>query len=80
MKAWDIEKNGNGDVMVQRGTGRRNEGRTMFSFDRVFNDNAPTAQVYDCIAKPIVQAVLTGKHGTIFAYGQTGRYVKLQYS
>ena len=44
----------------------------MFSFDGIFQENIGTAHVYDNFAKPIVQAVLDGKHGTIFTYGTSG--------
>ncbi|ODN03319.1 Kinesin-like protein KIF3A [Orchesella cincta] len=43
-----------------------------FSFDHVFPPNATQDDVYNAIASPIVQNVLDGYNGTIFAYGQTG--------
>jgi centromeric protein E len=46
-------------------------GRTFFSFDRTFGEDATTQNVYDGVAKNIVQSVVTGLNGTIFAYGQT---------
>lgn len=42
-----------------------------FSFDRVFDVNSTQQQVYLDSAKPIVDSVLEGFNGTIFAYGQT---------
>eukprot|EP01135_Chromosphaera_perkinsii_P011910 Nk52_evm27s2531 gene=Nk52_evmTU27s2531 len=42
-----------------------------FSFDRVFNYCSSQTQVYDYVAKPIVQDILKGYNGTVFAYGQT---------
>ena len=47
-------------------------GRTFFSFDVVFDENVHTSQVYQDIARPIVKGVASGRHGTIFSYGQTG--------
>lgn len=43
-----------------------------FSFDHVFNEESTQAEVYNAVARPIVQNVLEGYNGTIFAYGQTG--------
>ena len=43
-----------------------------FSFDAVFSENATQRKIYDTCAAPVVQSVLEGYNGTIFAYGQTG--------
>ena len=71
-KAWNIETHDGKDVLVQKGSGRRTEGKNMFSFDGVFQEDHSTSYVYDNFARPIVRAVLTGKHGTIFTYGTSG--------
>lgn len=71
-KAWNIEKVDGKDVLVQKGSGRKIEGKNMFTFDGVFQEDHSTSYVYDNFAKPIVKAVLTGKHGTIFTYGTSG--------
>jgi len=42
-----------------------------FVFDRVFGVDATQKEVYDYAAKPIINAVLRGFNGTVFAYGQT---------
>ncbi|XP_062866436.1 centromere-associated protein E isoform X2 [Trichomycterus rosablanca] len=42
-----------------------------FSFDRVFNAEESTNQLYQDIAKPLVVSTVEGYNGTIFAYGQT---------
>ena len=44
---------------------------TNFTFDRVFNLESTQKEVYDVAAKPIIDSVLDGFNGTIFAYGQT---------
>jgi centromeric protein E len=46
-------------------------GRTFFTFDKTFGEDADNRQVYDCVAKDIVMTVVQGLNGTIFAYGQT---------
>lgn len=43
-----------------------------FSFDAVFSDKSSPRHIYDVCAAPVVQSVLEGYNGTIFAYGQTG--------
>ncbi|CAG7824190.1 unnamed protein product [Allacma fusca] len=42
-----------------------------FCFDALFQD-AEQAEIYNQIARPLVQNVLEGYNATIFAYGQTG--------
>jgi len=42
-----------------------------FSFDHVFDMQTTQKQIYDAAAKPIIDSVLEGFNGTIFAYGQT---------
>ncbi|KXS18436.1 kinesin-domain-containing protein, partial [Gonapodya prolifera JEL478] len=43
-----------------------------FRFDAVFDRDASQEEVFDVVAKPVVQSVLEGYNGTVFAYGQTG--------
>ncbi|XP_062586138.1 kinesin-like protein KIF3A [Saccostrea cucullata] len=43
-----------------------------FTFDTVFDTNCKQVDVYNKTARPIVECVLEGYNGTIFAYGQTG--------
>ncbi|CAH1155037.1 unnamed protein product [Phaedon cochleariae] len=43
-----------------------------FKFARIFDENSTQMDIYRCIAVPIVQQVLQGYNGTIFAYGQSG--------
>ena len=43
-----------------------------FTYDGVFDDNSFQQQVYDDCAFSLVESVLEGYNGTIFAYGQTG--------
>lgn len=42
-----------------------------FSFDRIFAPTANQQDVFDLAARPIIDSVLEGFNGTIFAYGQT---------
>ncbi|CAN6641170.1 hypothetical protein TRVA0_018S01948 [Trichomonascus vanleenenianus] len=43
-----------------------------FTFDRVFDENAPQAEVFDYSLKVTVDDLMNGYNGTVFAYGQTG--------
>ncbi|PAV65692.1 hypothetical protein WR25_17211 [Diploscapter pachys] len=43
-----------------------------FFFDTVFHPECDQMTVYNMAARPIVENVLKGYNGTIFAYGQTG--------
>ncbi|XP_077293950.1 CENP-meta [Arctopsyche grandis] len=45
--------------------------RDTYTFDNVFDENSTTLNLYDKVARPIVEATLDGINGTIFAYGQT---------
>ena len=45
--------------------------RTFFTFDKTFGEDATTGQVYNDVAKGLVDSVVNGLNGTIFAYGQT---------
>jgi len=44
----------------------------MFTFDHVFGDDSRQVDIYNMTARPIVDFVLEGYNGTVFAYGQTG--------
>lgn len=43
-----------------------------FTFDAVYDMNSKQRDLYDETFRDLVQAVLDGFNGTIFAYGQTG--------
>ncbi|KAM3191142.1 hypothetical protein ACQJBY_068841 [Aegilops geniculata] len=44
----------------------------IFSFDKVFYDDAEQSDVYNFLAVPIVADAVNGINGTIISYGQTG--------
>ncbi|XP_073476773.1 kinesin-like protein KIF3A isoform X2 [Aquarana catesbeiana] len=49
-----------------------NEPPKTFTFDTVFGIDSNQLDVYNLTARPIIDSVLEGYNGTIFAYGQTG--------
>lgn len=44
-------------------------GTNKFQFDAVFDTESKQKNVYDVAARPIIDSVLDGFNGTIFAYG-----------
>jgi kinesin family member 5 len=42
-----------------------------FTFDKIFDVNSTQAEVYSYAASSIIDSVIEGFNGTIFAYGQT---------
>ncbi|XP_066968368.1 kinesin-like protein KIF3B isoform X4 [Macrobrachium rosenbergii] len=46
--------------------------RKTFTFDAVYDWNSKQLELYDETFRPLVDSVLCGFNGTIFAYGQTG--------
>ncbi|XP_037086566.1 kinesin-like protein KIF3B [Pollicipes pollicipes] len=49
-----------------------NESPREFTFDAVYDWNSTQVDMYDETFRPLVDSVLQGFNGTIFAYGQTG--------
>jgi kinesin family member 3A len=43
-----------------------------FTFDHVFGPECTQPDIFNQVARPIIDNVLEGYNGTIFAYGQTG--------
>lgn len=48
------------------------ENQKNFTFDMVYDWNSSQTEIYKETASPIVDSVMEGFNGTIFAYGQTG--------
>lgn len=49
-----------------------NEAAKNFTFDSVFAADVMQIDIYNTCAASVVESVLNGYNGTIFAYGQTG--------
>lgn len=43
-----------------------------FSFNRIFPESASQQDLFEHVAKPVIDSCLDGYNGTVFAYGQTG--------
>ena len=61
-----------GTIDVRASHNSSSDDAKTFTFDHVFGPNSKQVDVYNIVARPIVEAVLEGYNGTIFAYGQTG--------
>ena len=55
-----------------KGGWREKEGDRTYCFDSVFGMESRQADIFNITARPIVDSVIEGYNGTIFAYGQTG--------
>jgi centromeric protein E len=62
----------NHHTIEQIGVVRKIPGKSLFTFDYVFDEDSSTVQVYDATVRPIVWEITRGKHGTVLCYGQTG--------
>ncbi|XP_042318310.1 kinesin-like protein KIF3B [Sceloporus undulatus] len=61
-----------GQVSVKNPKGTSHELPKTFTFDAVYDWNSKQFELYDETFRPLVDSVLQGFNGTIFAYGQTG--------
>ncbi|XP_056404253.1 kinesin-like protein KIF3B [Hyla sarda] len=61
-----------GQVSVRIQKGASSEMPKTFTFDAVYDCNSKQVELYDETFRPLVDSVLLGFNGTIFAYGQTG--------
>jgi Kinesin motor domain len=48
------------------------DGSKQFTFDHVFSSTTAQQYIYEQTTFPLVESVVEGYNGTIFAYGQTG--------
>ena len=62
--------NKRGEIFVDKPDS--NEPPKQFTFDHCFDWNTRQVEIYDSCAAHIIENVLEGYNGTIFAYGQTG--------
>ena len=60
----------NGEIFVAKPGS--DEAAKHFTFDHVYDWTAEQVDIYKDCASPIIDNILEGYNGTIFAYGQTG--------
>ncbi|XP_067873914.1 kinesin-like protein KIF3C isoform X2 [Heterodontus francisci] len=61
-----------GQVSVQNPKAIPSEIPKTFTFDAVYDSSSKQSDLYDETVRPLVDSVLEGFNGTVFAYGQTG--------
>jgi len=61
-----------GEITIRNPKADESEAPKSFTFDSVYDWNTKQETIYKETAFPIVESVLEGYNGTIFAYGQTG--------
>ncbi|XP_045541114.1 kinesin-like protein KIF3A [Papilio machaon] len=62
----------NNTIAVTRSNASPPEPPRIYAYDAVFDTNTSQMDIYVQTASPIVEQVVRGYNGTIFAYGQTG--------
>jgi hypothetical protein len=55
---WTVQKSGATDTLIQKGTARKVEGKTVFHFDSVFDEETQTPLLYKSIARSMVKTVV----------------------
>ncbi|XP_008311549.1 kinesin-like protein KIF3C [Cynoglossus semilaevis] len=63
---------GLGQVILRNPRATASEPQKTFTFDAVYDANSKQRDLYDESVRPLIDSVLEGFNGTIFAYGQTG--------
>lgn len=61
-----------GQVILRNPRAPPSEPLKTFTFDAVYDSNSKQRDLYDESVRPLIDSVLDGFNGTIFAYGQTG--------
>ncbi|XP_028295638.1 kinesin-like protein KIF3C [Gouania willdenowi] len=61
-----------GQVILRNPRAPISEPQKTFTFDAVYDASAKQRDLYDESVRPLIDSVLAGFNGTIFAYGQTG--------
>ncbi|KGL78762.1 Kinesin-like KIF3C, partial [Tinamus guttatus] len=61
-----------GQVTIRNPRAAPGELPKTFTFDAVYDASSKQADLYDETVRPLIDSVLQGFNGTIFAYGQTG--------
>ncbi|XP_030051400.1 kinesin-like protein KIF3C [Microcaecilia unicolor] len=61
-----------GQVTIRNSKASPGELAKTFTFDAVYEASSKQADLYDETVRPLIDSVLQGFNGTIFAYGQTG--------
>jgi hypothetical protein len=69
---YQPQSQGKVNVITEGNSGGSCNNTKSFQFDAFFDEKTTQEEVYDQVARPIIDGVLDGYNGTLFAYGQTG--------
>ena len=58
-------------VLLKGTNSTASSGSSKFNYDQVFDSDSQQSLIYERAVKPIVEGVMEGFNGTVFAYGQT---------
>ncbi|KAG5895614.1 hypothetical protein JTB14_017723 [Gonioctena quinquepunctata] len=74
LEAYEIvkKKSNFDDLIFLRNGGTAVSDPNGFRFHKVFDQGSCQSEIFDTVAKPVINSILEGFNGTIFAYGQTG--------
>jgi kinesin family member 3A len=61
-----------GQVQINNPRAVASDPPKLFTYDQVYDWNSEQYEIFSVTARPIVESVMSGYNGTIFAYGQTG--------
>ena len=61
-----------GQITIRNPKAPPDDPMKVFTFDSVYGWDSRQSDIYDDAVRPLVESVLQGFNGTIFAYGQTG--------
>ena len=64
-----------GQVRIQNPKAPKDAAKT-FTYDQVYGADSEQLEIFSITGKPLVESVMAGYNGTIFAYGQTGTGVR----
>eukprot|EP00802_Teleaulax_amphioxeia_P005785 Tamp_05789.p1 GENE.Tamp_05789~~Tamp_05789.p1 ORF type:complete len:848 (-),score=228.85 Tamp_05789:334-2757(-) len=64
--------NKTGEVWLKNPEADANEQPKPYTFDQVYDSTTQQKYLFETTAQPIIDCVLQGYNGTVFAYGQTG--------
>ncbi|THD29121.1 Kinesin-II 95 kDa subunit [Fasciola hepatica] len=70
-KCVEIDKN-RGTIEMHNPKGQPDDAPRRFTFDAVYGEDSNQRELYDETFRELINSVLEGFNGTIFAYGQTG--------
>ena len=69
--AWSVDVDDELDYIMEKRVRTKKEGHNIFHVDRVYEETDHSEALYVDMVAPIMQGALSGRHGTVFAFGPT---------